>query len=111
MTAIGLAERRGLNGQQFCPGAAESRDGHASTIKSTVVPIVPARSLIGTPVFNDMGQRIATISDLLITDDGMVDRVVVSVTQRRKLLAVPFGQLHFVPSQNVATSVGRRADA
>ncbi len=67
------------------------------------------RALIGTPVFNDTGQRIATISDLLITDDGMVDRVVVSVTQRRKLVAVPFGQLRFVPSQSVATPVGRRA--
>ena len=33
------------------------------------------RMLIGTWVFNDNGQRIATIDDLLITDDGKVDRV------------------------------------
>ena len=31
------------------------------------------RALIGTPVFDDHGQRIATIDDLLITDDGKVD--------------------------------------
>ena len=34
------------------------------------------RTLIGTPVFNDSGQQIATINDLLITDEGVVDRVV-----------------------------------
>jgi hypothetical protein len=67
------------------------------------------RMLIGTPVFNDNGQRIATINDLLITDDGMVGRVVLSVTQRRQLVAVPFNQLRFVPSQSIGTPVGRRA--
>jgi hypothetical protein len=29
------------------------------------------RMLIGTPVFNDSGQQITTINDLLITNDGM----------------------------------------
>jgi hypothetical protein len=67
------------------------------------------RMLIGTPVFSDGGQRIATISDLLITDDGMVARVVLAVTQRRKLVAVPFNQLRFVPSQSVGMPFGRRA--
>jgi hypothetical protein len=65
------------------------------------------RMLIGTSVFNDNGQRIATIDDLLITDDGKVDRVVLSVT-RRQLVAVPFSQFRFVPSQSIATPVGRR---
>jgi hypothetical protein len=64
------------------------------------------RILIGTSVFNDNGQRIATIDDLLITDDGKVDRVVLSVT-RRQLVAVPFSQFRFVPSQSIATP-GRR---
>jgi hypothetical protein len=68
-----------------------------------------ARTLIGTPVFNDNGQRIATIADLLIGDAGAVDRVVLSVTQPRQLVAVPFGQLRFVPSQSVGTPFGRRA--
>jgi hypothetical protein len=66
------------------------------------------RTLIGTPVFNDNGQRVATINDLLITDAGMVDRVVLSVTQPRRLVAIPFGQLRFVPSQSIGTPVGRR---
>ena len=57
-----------------------------------------ARTLIGTPVFNDNGQRVATIADLLIGDAGTVDRVVLAVAQPRKMVAVPFGQLRFVPS-------------
>ena len=60
-------------------------------------------ALIGTLVFDDHGQRIATIGDLLITDDGKVDRVVP--------VAVPFGQLRFVPSLNFGTPVGRRGTA
>jgi hypothetical protein len=64
------------------------------------------RMLIGTSVFNDNGQRIATIDDLLITDDGRVDRVVLTVT-RRQLVAVPFSQFRFVPSQSIPTP-GRR---
>ena len=35
----------------------------------------PARSLIGASVFNDNRQRVATVRDLLLTDDGKVDRV------------------------------------
>ena len=69
------------------------------------------RTLIGTPVFDDNGQRIATIDDLLITDDGKVDRVVLSVRGRRQLVAVPFGQLRFVPSRNFGTPLGRRGTA
>ena len=69
------------------------------------------RTLIGTPVFDDHGQRIATINDLLITDDGKVDRVVLSVRGRRQLVAVPFGQLRFVPSRNFGTPLGRRGTA
>ena len=69
------------------------------------------RALIGTPVFDDHGQRIATIDDLLITDDGKIDRVVLSVRARRRLVAVPFGQLRFVPSRNFGTPLGRRGTA
>src|SRR5262252_6888085 len=53
------------------------------------------KTLIGTPGFGDNGQRIATIDDLLITDDGKIDRAVLSVRGRRQLVAVPFGQLRF----------------
>jgi len=65
------------------------------------------RMLIGTRVFNDHGVWIATIDDILITDDGMVDRVVLSVT-RRRLVAVPFNQFRFVPSQSIPTPVSGR---
>jgi PRC-barrel domain len=55
--------------------------------------------LLGTAVFNDNGQRIATINDLLITDDGRVDQVVLAVRRMGgKLVTVPFGQLRFAPS-------------
>src|SRR5215467_4789997 len=69
------------------------------------------RTLIGTPVFGDNEQRIATIDDLLITDDGKIDRVVLSVRGRRQLVAVPFGQLRFVPSRNFGIPLGRRGTA
>src|SRR4051794_2998309 len=60
------------------------------------------RTLIGTAVFNDNNQRVATINDLLITDDGRVDQVVLAVRGLRgKLVAVPFSQLRFVPSRGV----------
>jgi hypothetical protein len=67
------------------------------------------RTLIGAPVFNDNGQRIATINDLLVNDDGVVDRVVLLVTQRSQLVVVAFKQLRFPPSRSIATPVGRRA--
>jgi hypothetical protein len=62
------------------------------------------RTLIGTAVFNDNGQRIATINDLLITDDGRVDQVVLAVFRMHgKLVAVPFSQLRFAPSSGTLT--------
>jgi hypothetical protein len=41
------------------------------------------RTLIGTAVFNDNNQRIATINDLLITDGGRVDQVVLAVAVQK----------------------------
>lgn len=67
------------------------------------------RTLIGATVFNDNGQRIATINDLLVDDDGVVDRVVLLVTQRRQLVAVAFKQFRFPPSRSIGRPVGRRA--
>ena len=66
------------------------------------------RRLIGTSVFGDNGEQIAIVNDLLITDDGMVRLVVLAVTQRRQLVAVPFSQLRFVPNQRIGTHAGRR---
>jgi hypothetical protein len=65
------------------------------------------RTLIGAPVFNDNRQRIATINELLINDDGMVDKVVLSVAQSRQLVAVAFNQLRFVPSGSAGMPIGR----
>jgi len=59
----------------------------------------PARYLIGASVFNDNGQRVATVRDLLLTDDGKIDRVVLAIGPRGRLIAVAFDQLKFVPSQ------------
>ena len=59
----------------------------------------PARTVIGTSVFNEHGQRVATIRDLLITDDGRVDRAVLVIRGRSRLVAITFNQLQFVPSQ------------
>jgi hypothetical protein len=92
------------------PSAGQS-NGNAATVPAgplqTKQNAWRGRMLIGTPVFNDSGQQIATIDDLLITDDGMVDRVVLSVT-RRHLVAVPFGQFRFVPGQSIANPAARR---
>ena len=57
------------------------------------------RTLIGAAVYDDHGRRIATINDLLITDDHRIDKAILSVGRvRRKLVAVPFESLRFEPS-------------
>ncbi|MBV8590390.1 MAG: PRC-barrel domain-containing protein [Acetobacteraceae bacterium] len=94
---------------QTPPSSASSAPGGTSpAATSAIVPSGSAqksqndwrgRTLIGTPVFNDTGQRMATINDLLITDDGKVDRVILLLRRERgKLVAVPFNELHFLPS-------------
>jgi sporulation protein YlmC with PRC-barrel domain len=68
------------------------------------------RTLLGAAVFNDNGQRVGTVNDLLITDDGRVDQVVLSVGRvRGKFVAVPFSQLRFAPSRSAPPVVA--ADA
>ena len=59
----------------------------------------PARRMIGASVFNERGQRVATIRELLITDDGKVDRAVLAISGRSRLVVVEFSKLQFVPSQ------------
>jgi hypothetical protein len=86
------------------PGAA--RQAAAPTLLSGTAQKTQnnwrGRTLIGTAVFNDNNQRIATINDLLITEDGRVDQVVLAVRRMRgKLVTVPFSQLRFAPSTNV----------
>ena len=60
------------------------------------------RTLIGAVVWNDNGQRIGRVDDVLITDDGKVDQVVITVggfLGGRKRVAVPFSQLRFGTSR------------
>ena len=70
----------------------------------------PARNLIGASVFNDNGRRVATVRDLLLTDDGKVERVVLAVGARGRLIAVAFGQLKFVPNQPIPGRMSRMVD-
>ena len=59
----------------------------------------PARRMIGTSVFNERGQRVATISELLRTYNGRVDRAVLAISGRSRLVVVVFSQLQIVPGQ------------
>jgi hypothetical protein len=111
----------GLTVLLIATAMAQTPAGGQSDAVSTTAVTVPrgwleraqnawrGQTLIGAPVFNDNRQRIATINDLLINDDGVVDRVVLLVTQRRQLVVVAFRQLRFAPSQSIPTPVGRRA--
>ena len=66
------------------------------------------RTLTGAPVFDDNRQRIATINELLINDDGTVAKVVISITRPRRLVAIAFNQLRFVPSASTAMPIAWR---
>lgn len=106
-------------GALIAPATAQPPSGGQGDGTTTTAITVPAgslrktqgawrgRMLIGTPVFNDNGQQIATINDLLITDNGIVDKVVLSV-RRRQLVAIPFSQFRLVPSQSIGRRLGRR---
>jgi PRC-barrel domain len=103
---LSIAAAVGLSALLIASAAAQTPSAGQANGAATATFTVPAgslqkvqnawrgRMLIGAPVFNNVGQRIATINDLLITDDGMVDRVVLSVTQppacRSALHPVPF---------------------
>lgn len=64
-----------------------------------------ASKLVGANVYNEQGQTVASINDLLVTDDGHIDRAVLStgggiLGVGSKLVTVPFNQLKFEPSAN-----------
>ncbi len=78
-----------------------SRQVHSSEYKNDW----RASALMGATVSNERGQRVATIRDLLITAEGRIDKVVLTVTRRRKVIAVAFAQLQILPSQQFYTPV------
>lgn len=64
-----------------------------------------ASKLVGANVYNEQGKVVASINDLLVADDGHVDRAVLStgggiLGVGAKLVTVPFSQLKFQPSGN-----------
>jgi hypothetical protein len=101
----------GLTALLITSAAAQSPTGQGTGAAPAVQNNLRGSALIGTLVFDDHGVRIATLVDLLITDDGKVDRVVLSVRGRRQLVAVPFGQFHFVPIRNLRSPLGWRGTA
>lgn len=67
-------------------------------------------ALVGATVYNDSGQAIGEVSNLLITPQGKVSMAVLSVGGflgvDSKLVEVPFGALKFQPSVNNRTAAG-----
>jgi PRC-barrel domain len=101
LTAPALAQPAGQPGAAANPSAATTNAGVPGGTLQKMHNNWRGRTLIGTAVYNDSNERIATINDLLITDDGRVDQVVLAVRRMRgKLVTVPFGQLRFAPSTN-----------
>jgi sporulation protein YlmC with PRC-barrel domain len=62
-----------------------------------------ASKLVGSNVYNQSGQTIGSVDDLLIGQDGKISQAVVSVGGflgiGGKLVAVPFGEFKFVESR------------
>ena len=62
-----------------------------------------ASGLVGATVYNDQGERIGAIDDLLLSSDGTVQNAVVSVGGflgiGSKLVEVPFKNIKFAPSK------------
>lgn len=64
-----------------------------------------ASKLVGANVYNEHGQTVASIDDLLVSDDGKIDRAVLStgggiLGVGARLVTVPFDHLKFEPSVN-----------
>jgi sporulation protein YlmC with PRC-barrel domain len=71
--------------------------------------------LIGATVYNDQGDSIGTIDDLLIGDDGKISNAVIAVGGfvglGSKLVEVPFSQLRFEQSRTTTPAVSPTAGA
>jgi sporulation protein YlmC with PRC-barrel domain len=71
--------------------------------------------LVGATVYNEQGNSVGTISDLLVGSDGSVSNAILSVGGflgvGSKLVEVPFKNLKFVPSQSNPASGSKEANA
>ena len=69
--------------------------------------------LVGATVYNDQGNSIGTVSDLLVSSDGSVQNVVLSVGGflgiGSKLVEVPFKNIKFAPSASNPASGSKEA--
>lgn len=68
--------------------------------------------LVGATVYNDNGNSVGTINDLLVSSDGTISNAILSVGGflgiGTKLVEVPFNKLKFVPSD---TNPASKTDA
>ena len=69
--------------------------------------------IVGATVYNDQGDSVGTVNDLLVSPDGTVSKAVLSVGGflglGSKLVEVPFNSLKFVPSQSNPASGSKTA--
>ncbi len=67
-----------------------------------------ASKLVGSNVYNQSGQTVGSVDDLLIGEDGKISQAVVSVGGflgiGGKLVAVPFNEFKFVESRKSTTA-------
>ena len=99
--------------QQAPPANAPTAQGPAAPAPGGQAPAIGrlqktpqgwrASRIVGSPVFNDKNERIGTISDLLVGDDGKISQAVVSA--RRRLVAIPYEQLRFEQTTTNVTLV------
>ena len=72
-----------------------------------------ASGLVGATVYNDQGNSIGTVNDLLVSSDGSVQNVVISVGGflgiGSKLVELPFKNIKFAPSVSNPASGSKEA--
>jgi hypothetical protein len=103
----------GALGQQTAPSPGAERDAAA--------PVETGRlqrthgewrssQIVGADVYNDHDERIGSVDELLVGEDGRVAEVVLSVDGflgiGAKLVAVPYSQLRFEEHAEIQTTTG-----